>query len=68
MFKTKISNAWKDVNEEFMKPTGVPAPILMRVLNLSRVMDVLYKEDDGYTNSHVIRDSIEAMLLKPFLV
>ncbi|GLT69694.1 hypothetical protein SLA2020_418250 [Shorea laevis] len=47
VFREEIDNAWKDVNEEFMKPTALPMPILTRVLNFARVMDVIYKDDDG---------------------
>ncbi|KAL5804317.1 hypothetical protein ACOSQ3_031117 [Xanthoceras sorbifolium] len=56
MFRKEIFNAWKDINQEFLKPTAAaaPMPILTRILNLSRVMNVIYKDDDGYTNSHVI--------------
>lgn len=65
-FQTKISNAWKDTNQEFLKPTAVPATILVRVLNLSRIMDVYYKDCDGFTNSHAIKDYLESVVAKPF--
>uniref|UniRef100_A0A7N2MBQ2 Uncharacterized protein n=1 Tax=Quercus lobata TaxID=97700 RepID=A0A7N2MBQ2_QUELO len=45
-----VANAWKDINEECIRPTIVPMPLLMRVLNLARVIDVIYKEGDGYTH------------------
>ncbi|KAK7405099.1 hypothetical protein VNO78_06294 [Psophocarpus tetragonolobus] len=32
----RITNAWKDVNEECLRPTTVPMPFLMRILNLNR--------------------------------
>ncbi|KAL5736122.1 hypothetical protein ACOSQ2_030910 [Xanthoceras sorbifolium] len=68
MFRKEIFNAWKDINQEFLKPTAAaaPMPILTRILNLSRVMDVIYKDDDGYTNSHVIKHYIDSLLLNPF--
>lgn len=68
LFNLEISKEWKDINQEFLKPTAVPVPILTRALNLCRVVDVLYKVEDGYTNSAAIKDSIEAILLKPFLL
>ncbi|TXG66894.1 hypothetical protein EZV62_008169 [Acer yangbiense] len=68
LFREKVFNAWKDVNQEFLKPTAVPIQILTRILNLSRVMDVIYKDDDGYTNSHVIKHYIDSLLLDPFLL
>ncbi|KAG6714133.1 hypothetical protein I3842_05G187900 [Carya illinoinensis] len=45
-FKKQIEDAWKDINSEFLKPTQVPKHFLEQVLNLSRVMDVIYKDDD----------------------
>ncbi|KAL5736128.1 hypothetical protein ACOSQ2_030916 [Xanthoceras sorbifolium] len=68
IFRKEIFNAWKDINQEFLKPTAAaaPMPILTRILNLSRVMDVIYKDDDGYTNSYVIKHYIDSLLLNPF--
>ncbi|KAJ9676257.1 hypothetical protein PVL29_024992 [Vitis rotundifolia] len=48
-FHKQVENAWMDINQECLKPTAVPMPLLTRVVNLSRVMDVIYKEGDGYT-------------------
>ncbi|KAE8704051.1 (+)-delta-cadinene synthase isozyme A [Hibiscus syriacus] len=45
-FNRHIESSWKDVNEEFLKPREMP----VAVLNLARVMDVLYREGDGYTH------------------
>lgn len=68
-FKKEISGAWKDVNEEMLKPTAVPVAVLTRVLNLCRVVDVLYNQgQDAYTNAHGIRETIQSLLLKPFLL
>ncbi|KAL5802663.1 hypothetical protein ACOSQ4_030968 [Xanthoceras sorbifolium] len=66
IFRKEIFNAWKDINQEFLKPTAAPMPILTRILNLSRAVDVIYKDGDGYTNSHVIKHYIESLLLNPF--
>ncbi|XP_028761758.1 (-)-germacrene D synthase-like [Neltuma alba] len=49
--KRQVVSAWKHLNEELREPTQVPRPLLMRILNLSRVIDVLYKDSDGYTHS-----------------
>ncbi|GFS42113.1 terpenoid cyclases/Protein prenyltransferases superfamily protein [Actinidia rufa] len=47
----QVTNAWKDMNAECLFPTKVPMPLLVRVLNLARVIYVLYKDEDGYTHS-----------------
>ncbi|GAU23757.1 hypothetical protein TSUD_128620 [Trifolium subterraneum] len=58
--------AWKDINEECLRPTKVPMPFLTRALNLSRFMDVFYKDEDGYTNSKgLMKTSIKAVLVDP---
>ncbi|KAG6714134.1 hypothetical protein I3842_05G188000 [Carya illinoinensis] len=65
-FKKQIDDAWKDINSEFLKPTQVSKHFLDRVLNLARVMDVVYKDDDAYTNvTQVIVDGITSLLVDP---
>ena len=46
----QVVDAWKDINEACLYPIDVPMRILMRVVNLSRVINVLYLDEDGYTN------------------
>ncbi|CAK9136867.1 unnamed protein product [Ilex paraguariensis] len=50
-FDNLVTNAWKDINQECLHPTVVPMPLLLRILNMARVIDVVYKGEDGYTNS-----------------
>ncbi|GFZ04841.1 terpene synthase-like sequence-1,8-cineole [Actinidia rufa] len=47
----QVTNAWKDMTAECLCPTNVPMPLLARVLNLARVIYVLYQDEDGYTHS-----------------
>ena len=47
----QVTYAWKDMNAECLCPTKVPMPLLVRVLNLARAINVLYKDEDGYTHS-----------------
>ena len=44
----------KDIHEEFVisPKDHVPISLLARVLNLALVMDVMYKDGDGYTNAN----------------
>ncbi|XP_011005625.1 PREDICTED: (-)-germacrene D synthase-like [Populus euphratica] len=63
-FHMQVVNAWKDINEECLKPTAVPMPLLERILNLSRVMDVIYKEEDGYTHvGKVMKNNVASLLI-----
>ncbi|XP_054810947.1 (-)-germacrene D synthase-like [Prosopis cineraria] len=61
-----IRSAWKDVDQECLRPTQVAKPILMRVLNLARFMDVIYKDADNFTHSAgIMKDSIQLVILDP---
>ncbi|KAM6581830.1 hypothetical protein CsatA_005604 [Cannabis sativa] len=61
-----ITNAWKEINEEFLKPTKVASPILLRALNFSRVMDLIFKFGDGYTHvGKITKDIVAALLIHP---
>ncbi|XP_056175825.1 (-)-germacrene D synthase-like isoform X2 [Syzygium oleosum] len=63
----QVNDAWKDMNEECLHPTTVAMPLLMGILNLTRVMDVLYKDGgDHYTNPHItLKDYIRLVLMDP---
>ncbi|XP_068467919.1 (-)-germacrene D synthase-like isoform X1 [Phaseolus vulgaris] len=59
-----VESGWKDINEECLNPTQVPMKFLMRVVNLARMMDVLYKEQDSYTHSGgIFKDYINTLLV-----
>ncbi|KAL5804320.1 hypothetical protein ACOSQ3_031120 [Xanthoceras sorbifolium] len=65
-FRIRVINAWKDINEECLLPTAVSMPLLTRVDNLARVIDVLYKDEDGYTHAGVImKDFVASLLINP---
>ncbi|TYI58062.1 hypothetical protein E1A91_D11G326600v1 [Gossypium mustelinum] len=60
----QINNAWKDINEEFLKPTAAPTSALNRILNLARVIDLLYTGEDAYTQvGESAKTSITALLI-----
>ncbi|KAK5834297.1 hypothetical protein PVK06_018174 [Gossypium arboreum] len=66
VFNKHIESAWKDTNQEFLKPREMPTEVLNRSLNLSRVMDVLDKDGDGYTHvTKLIKDAITSLLIEP---
>ncbi|KAK4771547.1 hypothetical protein SAY87_032079 [Trapa incisa] len=56
----------KDINEEMLRPTQVEIPLLMRILNLTRVMELLYKDKDRYTHAETeTKDFVAALLVDP---
>ncbi|KAL5803912.1 hypothetical protein ACOSQ3_030712 [Xanthoceras sorbifolium] len=63
-FDVIFENAWKDMNEECMKPTTVPMEILLRVANIGRLMEVTYKNMDGYTNPQYLQDDITKLFIE----
>ncbi|KAI5333429.1 hypothetical protein L3X38_023560 [Prunus dulcis] len=67
VFNKQVVDLWKDINEELLiKPTIVPRPVLMRVLNLTRVMDLLYKRGDGFTHvGKLMKDIVTSLFLDP---
>ncbi|MBA0742595.1 hypothetical protein Gogos_015636, partial [Gossypium gossypioides] len=68
-FYKRIKNAWKDMNEAFLKPTVVPTSALNRILNLTRVIDLLYKDEDAYTRvGDSAKTSITALLIDPISI
>ncbi|XP_050227766.1 probable terpene synthase 6 [Mercurialis annua] len=57
-------NAWKDINEQRMKPNVVSGLVLKLYLNLSRIMDFLYKYHDAYTFSEYVKDDVESLFMQ----
>lgn len=65
-FQKQIVNAWKDMNQECLRPTAVAMPLLTRVFNLARVINLLYDDFDGYSNSKTrTKDFITSVLIDP---
>ncbi|KAK9041671.1 hypothetical protein V6N11_016761 [Hibiscus sabdariffa] len=65
LFK-QVDDAWKVINEGFLKQTTTPTSVLYRILNLARVMDLYYKGEDVYTHAGDSSEiSITALLIDP---
>ncbi|CAM0948567.1 unnamed protein product [Alopecurus aequalis] len=60
-----VEIAWKDMNEEYLTMTAIPAPLLILVINLARMMETMYKEIDGYTDSAILKKRISLLLENP---
>ncbi|KAL1537586.1 bifunctional sesquiterpene synthase 1-like [Salvia divinorum] len=59
----RIETAWKLINEAFLKPTEIPTPLLTRILNFARVIEVMYSKGDWYTNVVPEMQTLIAQLL-----
>uniref|UniRef100_A0A7N0ZTL3 Terpene synthase metal-binding domain-containing protein n=1 Tax=Kalanchoe fedtschenkoi TaxID=63787 RepID=A0A7N0ZTL3_KALFE len=62
--RKQISDSWITINEEFLKPNAFPFPALERVLNISRSMEVMYGDGDGFTHSQKFMEPKITSLLK----
>ncbi|KAJ0101469.1 hypothetical protein Patl1_04380 [Pistacia atlantica] len=61
-----VTNAWTDVNEEMLKPTAISMSLLERVLNYSRVAQILYKDGyDAFTEAYKLKDQVLLLLKDP---
>ncbi|KAE8704279.1 putative terpene synthase 6 [Hibiscus syriacus] len=54
-FEKLLEDAWKDVNEECMRPTCIPRDLLLRHLNFARASYLFYKHGDGYTHPEYVK-------------
>ncbi|KAE8674439.1 putative sesquiterpene synthase [Hibiscus syriacus] len=71
--KKQVENAWKDINYEMIFSETmkvIPMPVLRRSLNLTRVIEFLYKDgDDQYTHvGKVTKDGVASLLSDPVSV
>ncbi|TYH69986.1 hypothetical protein ES332_D05G088500v1 [Gossypium tomentosum] len=66
-FRAKIGDAWKDINEGCMRPTmGVPMQVLRATLNYQRLLDLAYRDNDGYTKPDIsFQQLITKLLIQP---
>lgn len=48
-FNEKVEDAWKEMNKESITCKDVKMSINRRIMNLARVMDLLYENKDHFT-------------------
>ncbi|KAL9232393.1 hypothetical protein vseg_007508 [Gypsophila vaccaria] len=64
----EVENAWKHINQMFIIDHSNKTPsmaVLMRILNLTRVMELLYSGEDFYTHPHKMKPLVASLLLHP---
>ncbi|KAL5802260.1 hypothetical protein ACOSQ4_030565 [Xanthoceras sorbifolium] len=64
-FNLIFENAWKDINRECLQAASMPVSmdILLRVVNLARLIEVTYKDADGYTHPKHLKDIISTLFI-----
>nr|WNX96134.1 Caryophyllene Synthase [Ayapana triplinervis] len=69
LFKQRVEDAWKDINHEIMICKDIPMALKTRVINLARVIEVLYKYDDNLKNpGEEVKDYIKSCLINAMSV
>ncbi|KAK6790552.1 hypothetical protein RDI58_009633 [Solanum bulbocastanum] len=64
-----VVNAWQDLNKDSFHPMPAPMLVLMRILNFARAINLIYKDEDIYTNSKTkLKDIITKVLVQPFKI
>ncbi|KAI3668963.1 hypothetical protein L6452_40180 [Arctium lappa] len=67
--KKMIENAWKDINEGCLKPREVSMDLLAPILNLARMIDVVYRYDDGFTfPGKTLKEYINLLFVGPIFI
>ncbi|MCE3216279.1 hypothetical protein HAX54_005865 [Datura stramonium] len=67
--KKIIENKWKDLNREYLKRINLPRIWLMPVINLARIAEFVYKDEDAYTVSkNNLRVIISMVLVDPITI
>ncbi|XP_022751622.1 probable terpene synthase 6 [Durio zibethinus] len=62
----QLEDAWKDINEERMRPTTIPRDLLSLPLNLAQASYLCYKHGDGYTHPDpYMKDNICLLFVDP---
>ncbi|TQD79658.1 hypothetical protein C1H46_034790 [Malus baccata] len=63
----QVNNAWKDINEALLhQTTTIPMPLLLRILNLTRLVEVLYKHGDAFTHTGTfLKDIVVSLFVEP---
>ncbi|KAM0051792.1 putative terpenoid cyclases/protein prenyltransferase alpha-alpha toroid [Helianthus debilis subsp. tardiflorus] len=69
LFKERVEDAWKDMNLELLTCKDIPMVLKMRVINLARVIESLYKYDDCLKNVGVeLQDNIKSCFVNAITV
>nr|AUJ87599.1 B-caryophyllene synthase [Chrysanthemum x morifolium] len=66
LFQKKVEDAWKEMNLESLMCKDVSMLLIMRVINLARVIEVLYKYKDIFTHvNDELVNHIKSLLIEP---
>ncbi|KAG6768318.1 hypothetical protein POTOM_027226 [Populus tomentosa] len=58
------ADAWKDINEDCLKPTAISMNLLNVCVNNARATDVVYESNDAYTNASCLKARISLLFVE----
>jgi hypothetical protein len=58
------ADAWKDINEDCLKPTAISMNLLNVCVNNARATDVVYESNDAYTNASCLKGRISLLFVE----
>ncbi|KAI4320533.1 hypothetical protein MLD38_034002 [Melastoma candidum] len=62
----RVINAWKDINQECLRPTPIARPLLTLILNFTSTIHMLYLDQDNFTNSKTnLKEYIRSVIAEP---
>ena len=62
----QVEEAWKDLNEEMLRPTAVCMRLLKLITNMCRALYDMYKiGEDAFNMPITIKDKVQALLIDP---
>ncbi|KAH7652867.1 Alpha-humulene synthase protein [Dioscorea alata] len=63
-----VENAWMDINRECLRLNNmIPSYVLVRFVNLACMMETIYRNSDGYTESASLKKTISLLLVEPII-
>ncbi|KAL8193838.1 hypothetical protein R6Q57_026080 [Mikania cordata] len=69
LLNKEVEDAWKDLNQESLVCKDVPMRLKMNVINLTRIIDTLYKYEDTFTHvGEELIDNIKSCFIHPMIV
>ncbi|TKW24719.1 hypothetical protein SEVIR_3G068100v4 [Setaria viridis] len=64
---TLKEESWKDFNNEWLNSDNtIPKQLLERIFNLTRTMEFMYNQEDNFTNSTNLKDTIHSLFVEPY--
>uniref|UniRef100_A0A0D9X4T0 Sesquiterpene synthase n=1 Tax=Leersia perrieri TaxID=77586 RepID=A0A0D9X4T0_9ORYZ len=63
--KELIEDSWKDIINEYLKPTEQPSVVAQTIVDFARTADYMYKKTDSFTFANTIKDMVALLYVKP---